>query len=368
MIQLGVNGWRMQGPRTGVPRYLYNIVRHWTDDVVPKDVRVTFHAAKPFDDPLPSNIKVRIRASDSRMLVWENLRLGPSAKDDVLFCPSFSRPVLTRARTVVTLHDAVSALYPHLFPKMQPWLYNPLYGWSGRNATLVITDSEAARDDICNVWRVPESKIRVIYMAPAEHFQAVPDRALVAETCRQITGSDAPYFLFVGKTSGRRNLPLLLDAFALWRKRQARPHRLCLVGPSSSVALREQVARLGIGSSVLFSGFQSDENLNLLYNGAQAMVMPSVYETVSLPVLEAQAAGTPVVCIGTAGMLEVSGRAALTIPRLEPTLLADAMDQIADGEALREDLCRRGLLNTAGLSWKKTAKQTLDVLLEAATA
>lgn len=121
-MRLGVNGWRLRGRLTGVGRYLFNVVRHWTADAVEgRFDEVNFYTSKPMnrqETPLPVTIRERVIGPDWRMLVWENLRLGPVATDDVLFCPSFSIPLRRRGRTVVTTHEATLALYPEMYPRV----------------------------------------------------------------------------------------------------------------------------------------------------------------------------------------------------------------------------------------------------------
>src|SRR6266571_3509094 len=128
-MKLAINGWRIHGPRTGVRRYLLNVVRHWTQDVTSVSSRITFYTPRPIDRskiPLPCNIDVKLLASSLPMLVWENLRLAASADYDVLFCPSFTRPLFSSGKTVVATHDAVQQRYPELFPRSA--FYNRLYG------------------------------------------------------------------------------------------------------------------------------------------------------------------------------------------------------------------------------------------------
>src|SRR5262245_32214390 len=114
-MNLGINGWRIHGQRTGVGRYLLNVVRHWTPEVLSDFSRTTFYVPRPLDRqdvPLPENIGVRVLPSALPMLVWENLCLAPVADDDVLFCPSYTRPLGARRKTVVVTHDAVQMIYP----------------------------------------------------------------------------------------------------------------------------------------------------------------------------------------------------------------------------------------------------------------
>ncbi len=188
-MKLGVNGWRIGGRRTGVGRYLLNVVARWQN---PSPFQsITFYTPSKLETSgvhFPPCVANTVLPSTWPMLVWENLLLAFRAKDDVLFCPSYSRPLFTRCKTVVTTHDAVQQIYPELFPLSVRLFYNRLYGWSARHATLVITDSEAGRDDIVRYWKVPKQKIRVIYLAPAEfvHRLDQPDAQSLTGTTRAV--------------------------------------------------------------------------------------------------------------------------------------------------------------------------------------
>lgn len=369
-LRLGINGWRIHGQRTGVGRYLLNVVRNWTRETVgDRFSEVTLYTARPLDrreTPLPDNVREVVLPSEQPMLVWENLRLAPAASDDVLFCPSYSRPLRARARTVVATADAVSVLHPELFPPAVRFFYNPLYGWSARHAARVVAATEASRQDIGRGWRVPLDRIRAVPLAPAEVFRPLGDRSALPEVRARHVGGDHPFFLFVGKLSGRRSLPPLLEAFAEL-KRTRSPHRLVLVGPNPrQLDLGRMTTDLGIADDVRHAGYVTDAELAMLYNAAEAFVMPSVYETVSLPVMEAQASGTPVICIDTPGMREVTGGAALLVPRLAKQPLVEAMATLAADPERRRRLAADGLVNARRYSWRRCAEETLEVLHEAA--
>ena len=239
-MKLGVNGWRLQGTLTGVGRYLLNVLRQW-DHSAGETVfdQIRLYTSQPLEidgwEPPPS-IERRVLRPDARMLVWENVRLGPFVDDDLLFCPSHSRPLWTGGRTVVAVHDALAHRRPELFPWSVRLFYRRLYDWSSRHATLVITASEAARDDLAS-GGVPAAKIRVVYMAAAETFRRLdPGAARHGEVRQRLVGGSDPFFLFVGKLSGRRSIPLLFEGFAEFKRHTSHPHKLVLVGlnPPSS--------------------------------------------------------------------------------------------------------------------------------------
>lgn len=293
--------------------------------------------------------------------------MAPVVNDDVIFCPSYTRPLFTRAKTVVVTHDAVQQLYPELFPMPVRLFYNRLYGWSARHATLVITDSEAARQDIAHCWGVPLSRIRVVHLAPAEHFGPLPKDERVSEVRERYLGSSSPFFLFVGKLSGRRNIPRLLESFAEFKRRTSFPHKLLMIGLNiHSLNLSPLIEKLGLSDDLKHWSYVSDEDLNLLYNAADVFISPSEYETVSLPVMEAQATGTPVICIDTAGMREITGGAALLIPKLVVPEIVEAMSRLAGDAVLLRELAERSLANARRFSWQRCAAETLEVIEEAA--
>lgn len=370
-MRLGINGWRLSGQRTGVGRYLLNVIRHWSPEVASRFDEITVYTPRPLDPadvPLPPNIRVKVLASNAPMLVWENLRLATTSRDEVLFCPSFSRPLFVRGRPVVATHDLIYHVRPELFPTSVRLFYRRLYDWSDRHAALIITDTEAAKREIVQFCGVPAEKVRVTYLAPAACFKPI-DRADLTTVRVRHLGADRPFFLFVGKMSGRRSLPHLLEAFAEFKRRTAHEHRLLLVGLNPHrLDVQGLTRQLGIEADLTYCGYVEDEELNRLYNAALSFVMPSVYETSSLPVMEAQATGLPVICIENPGMREILGGAALGIPRLEPALLCEAMIRVAEDAPLRAALSAEGLRSAARFSWARCATETLAVLDEAAPA
>ncbi len=119
-MKLGINGWRIHGQRTGVGRYLLNVIKNWTSQMVGgRFDEINFYTPKPIDQneiPLPENFRVRVLPSDKPMLVWENTLMARAADDDVIFCPSYTRSIYARGKTVVVTHDATQKCILNCFP------------------------------------------------------------------------------------------------------------------------------------------------------------------------------------------------------------------------------------------------------------
>ena len=369
-MKLGINGWRIHGQRTGVGRYLLNVVKNWTPDkACGRFDEINFYTPKPLDRqdiPLPENIRERVIEPNWRMLVWENLRMAPVADDDVIFCPSYTRPLLARGKTVVTTHDVNVRMFPELFPPSARVFYDRLYCWSARRAVLVLTTSDAARQAVAHCYGVPLERIRVVHLAPAEIFRPLPDNGLLAETREQYLRSSAPFFLFVGKLTARRNVPKLIKAFAELKHRTSLPHKLLVIGlNTSNLNITALADELGVSNHVVHRDYVSDEDLNLLYNAAETFIMPSTFEILSLPVMEAQATGTPVVTIDTPGLRETTGGAAFLMSKADVPEMVEAMSRLASDAALRRELAERGLISAQRFSWQRCSAETLAVLEEA---
>jgi len=368
-MKLGISGWRIHG-NTGVPRYIVNVIQGWTKDVIAgRFEEINLYTPRPIDQHqvrLPETIHETILKPDWRMLIWENLRLGPKCRDDVLWCPAYTSPLRTDSKVVVTIHDAVQGIYPHLYSFTARTFYSRWYGRSARSGTLVLTHNESTRKDIARAFGVSLNRIRIVPLAPAEIFKPMDDESRVAGACQRYLGTDQPFFLNVGKMSLRRNLPQLIDAFARFKKLTKLPHKLLLVGENYlRLPLQDMAAKLGVANDVIHPEWVPDEDLVLLYNAAEAFVVVPTYESVSLTTLEAQATGTPVLISDTPGLREMTGGFAFVIPKVEVQDIAEGLTRIATDAALRDQLSKQGLKHASGFSWERTSRETLAVLEEA---
>ena len=374
-MRLGINGWRIHGHRTGVGRYLLNTVKCWSPEFTRgtfDDIR--FYSHLPLDRgeiPVPEAIRHTQLGPAMRMLFWENLRLGPTVDDDVLFCPSFSRPRVTRAKTVVTVYEATLALYPQYFPRnhffARPEIYIPIYRWSAQNATLVLTTTQAAKNDIMKAFGVPAERIRTAQLAPAPEFVPIRDEAALRSIREKYFSADVPFFLFVGKLTPRRNVPMLMEAFARIKEKHRLPHKLLVAGMNTTgIDLAGLAKSLGISQHFVHTGYVPNEDLLLLYNASDCFVLPYSYEALSLTTMEAQAVGVPVITTDVPGLRETTGGHALLLREAAVEPLAEAMLRIAEDRQLHRELSETGLEFVKQFTWERTARATLDTLWEAA--
>ncbi|MCS6899156.1 MAG: glycosyltransferase family 1 protein [Myxococcales bacterium] len=239
-------------------------------------------------------------------------------------------------------------------------------------ARRVIAVSRYTADDLMRVLKVPSSRIDVVHHGvDTKRFRppSSPDEEALHREQRRALGIDQkPYFLYVGAVDPRKKAELLVSAFV-----RARIPDVDLVF-AGWLTDDEQQRLQGIwraegGTNPLrFLGFVEDDLMNALMHGALGLVFPSIYEGFGMPVLEAMAAGCPVITTSATSLGEVAGDAALLIPGNDRSALQDTLVRLVTDNVLRRQLREAGLARAQQFTWKNTALGTVDSYAKALRA
>lgn len=272
-------------------------------------------------------------------------------------------PLDMRQARIVTCHDLIPLVLAKQYLAPVPgartlqWLRD--YA-RYRTAQRVIAISEATRRDLIEHVGVSPDRIDVVHSG-VDHERFTADvRDGEREQVNARLGFDAPFLLCLGASDARKNLPLLVRAFA--QSGVARELMLVFAGPISAqkrARLLEAIRGSQIEGRVLIWGYIDDALLVALYRQCLAYVFPSSYEGFGLPILEAMACGAPTLTSGLSSLAEVAGDAALTLPSLDQDVLANGIARIAGDAALRAELRERGLRHVKAFTWQRCAQQTL---------
>ena len=274
-------------------------------------------------------------------------------------------PLLSRTPAVVTVHDLAFVRTPEMLPPAKRRYLTRLCAASVRKAAAVIAVSQQTADDLMNFFDTPAAKITVIHNGVgAQYRPAGADAGLTA--FRQAHGLPERYLLYLGTLEPRKNLALLVRAYARWRAQaveEDRTVKLVLAGGKGwyYAEIFQLVESLGLADQVIFPGFVPGAELPLWYQAALAFVYPSLYEGFGLPVAEALACGLPVLCSDSAALLEVADDAALVAPAHSEEQLRLAIGRMVAEAPLRADLRTRGLVRAQRFSWQAAAAATLDL-------
>jgi glycosyltransferase involved in cell wall biosynthesis len=373
-MRFGINAQRLSGQRLGVGRYLEYVIRNGAEMLAP-DERLDVYVREPLTSEDEAHLNLNGRASATLVrpnmsgLLWENTVLPLHLSGlDVFFGPSYTLPIPYRGRSVVAIHSVAEKT-----EGAHPWWYDHTYAryyqWSARHADRVIVPCESTRREVALHYGVAEARIDIAPQGAAPSFQPISDPNVLRQTRETWLGEDVPYVLFVGKLSQRRNIPALIEAFAMAKKRRGLPHKLLLFGPNHvNLPLDEVISAFGVQDSVVQTDGRIDHHDELVpvYSGADAFVHPSMYEGWSITTVEALACGTAVIAAERGGLADAVAGHGLMLPDPTPDALADAIEHVLTDGAARRDLQAQARLRGAAITWRDTARLTLDSLRRAA--
>jgi glycosyltransferase involved in cell wall biosynthesis len=295
-----------------------------------------------------------------RLAAWEGSGAARRCVADdiaVFHATATYGPLAVRRPVVLTLHDATSLTMP-VETGLAERLFHRLFSVeAARRADVVLAPTTVAAEAIVECFRVPAERIRVVPLGVAGHFFEVTP-GMVALT-RQRYGLARPYLLYVGADTPRKNLATLVHV--LERLRRPLPDlELILAGPPSPRdAQLDRLARdVGVAAQLRRLGHVKDRDLPALYAGAACVTYVSLCEGFGLPIIEAMAAGAPVVTSNCSSMPEVAGGAAMLIDPTSPDAIAAAVEQVIGHSDVAAALREAGRARSRQFEWRRTARLT----------
>ena len=287
-------------------------------------------------------------------LPWELRRLGA----DVFHGTDFSVPYLPFVPSVMSFHD------------LSPWKSGGLRPPGServrsrapyvlRLATLILTQSEAVREELVETFGVSRSRVRTAHLAPFDWAEGASAGDAPSRNAPAPAAPAAPYLLFVGARERRKNVGGLIES---WRRaKQERPDlSLLLVGTPG-----EEDATISPETGLHVYGPLPDSQMTGLLSGAAAFVYPSLYEGFGLPVLEAMKAGVPVITSRDPAISEVAGGAAVQVDVTSTDALSRAILCVVTSAESQSRLRKQGIRRASRFNWRRTAQRTRDVYREA---
>ena len=315
---------------------------------------------------------VRLRKFCSRVTVvdvpiytvQEQFLIPRAAKGcDLLHVPHFNVPLLHRRRLVVSIMDVIHLQSPEYRDKLSSRLYaRPMLNVAARKADHIITVSNFSKAQIMETLGTPASKISVIHCGVGTQFRQNGNHKESGEVARAL-GTDRPFLIYVGNLKPHKNVMTLLRAFAHLHHRKTLAHSLVIIGDDArwKRSILEECSRLGISNSTILIPYVSPELLPKLYAAADLSVMPSTAEGFGLPVLEAMACGTPVVCSTAASLPEIAGDAALFFDPASHEELAERIELLLRSDECRAVLRHKGLQRAKQFTWTDFARKHVEL-------
>lgn len=286
----------------------------------------------------------------------------PMRELDVFHVGEFFFPDPSPVPAVATMHDLTDLLFPHLHTPLNRWMHGRRRRWIERHARRVIAVSDATREDLLRNTELPPERVVTVHEARAHAEAPQMTEAEQQERLARFGLRHHRYVLFVSTIEPRKNHVRLVRAFDALPERH-RDVRLVLVGGRGwrSGPIVRSLRAAASGDRIVRPGFVAPADLRVLYAGATAFAYPSLYEGFGLPLLEAMAAGLPVVTSDRSSMPEVAGDAALLVDPESVDAIAGGLTQLLDDDVLRHELAEAGRRREACFTWDRTAAATLEV-------
>ncbi|MBI3361411.1 MAG: glycosyltransferase family 4 protein [Chloroflexi bacterium] len=346
----------------GIHHYLHNLLQHLP--AAAPDMQLTIFVGEG-DAPAGANVTVRRSRWPTGQppvrIAWEQIALPwalAGERIDLLHSLAFVSPLIQTCPTVVTVYDLSFVNRPQNFRAFNRAYLRGLTGLSCRRARRVIAISHSTKRDLIAGYGLPEDRVTVVYPGAEPEFRRLPKKSV--ETFRAAQGLPEDFVLYLGTLEPRKNVDVLVRAFASVKPRGV---KLVLAGaPGWHVEeISRAIEEAGVSDDVILPGYVSAEEKPLWYNAAQIFVYPSEYEGFGLPVLEALACGRPVITTNASSLPEVAGDAAWLVPPRNTQALAGALNDLLAEPARQTDLAARGPAQAGKFSWPAAAERTAAV-------
>lgn len=374
-MHLAINGMFWSQPTVGSGQYLRMLVHALP--AVARNIRLTLllPAYRAVTEPLPPDIRaVHVQTpfdgcSENLAKVWfEQVAIPLAAARlhaDLLHIPYFAPPLVSPRPAVVTILDIIPLILPEYRGSAAVRLYMRLVARAARRATQIIAISQHSANDIVRHLGCRAARVTVTPLAAGAQFRPC-DRACAEREVAAHYGVTPPFVYYVGGLDARKNLVMLVQAFARMRRAGGPPATLVIAGRASGTDLRMFPDMDTIIASANACAFVKRidvpySDAPLLYSAATVFAFPSRYEGFGLPPLEAMACGAPVVVADATSLPEVVGDAALRVPPDDLPGWTAALWRLLADDALRADLSRRGLERATCFRPERLARETLAV-------
>lgn len=320
-------------------RHDYVFVTDWDVDRLPPQIT-----------SLPCEIIGRRAVRNETLELFEAARRLPTirrqTKCDLVFHTGPTSMWGGYERSVVVIHDMYRVASPDLYSLAQRLQWHHFTARTFRRAAGIIAVSEATARDVRATYPETQPRVSVVHEAP-------PIGPANVSPVRPI---ERPYALMVANLSPNKNVRVVVEALKLLADQGERP-TVCLVGRDPGGALAAMLDGRTDIDLVRVEGI-SDAELSAYYAHARMFINTSLMEGFCLPVLEAQAFGTPVICSNLPVLREVAGDGAMFVDPRDPADVAQAIMEVTRSDPVRDDLARRAQMNVQRFSWEKAARET----------
>ena len=277
-------------------------------------------------------------------------------KIDLFVSPDGFIPLRSKTSSLSVIHDINFEHYPKGIPLLTRYYYRHFFPRYAKKSTKIVTVSQYSKNDICKSFSIPPSKITVAYNGA--NLAYTPATSEEKQRCKNEITNGKPYFVFVGALNPRKNIPRLIDAFALFLKTSGLDFYLAIVGEPMFLnkGIKDALTRLEDQSRIVFTGRLQVDKLRVVVGSACALTYIPYFEGFGIPLVEAMRCHIPIIASNKTSIPEVVADAAYLVDPFSITSVANAMQKVATSLELQTSLSEKSATRKDFFSWDKTAK------------
>jgi glycosyltransferase involved in cell wall biosynthesis len=312
------------------------------------------------------NVVERIVKAPNKGL-WDQVAIPYACwkeKLDVIFHPKFTVPLLAPCKAVMVVHGADWFIpeYARFYSRLDVAYIKAMLPLYCRRAAVVLSVSQLTTDHFNRILKLPRGKMRTVYFGPGKQFSRVNDPATLENAKLKYDLPDR-FILTLSKYGGggRKNIAGVFKSYEMVHGKI--PHKLVVGGKDCFRFRRDYgIPDDRYGGDILFPGWIDQSDLPAIYSLADLYLYPSNLEAFPIPITEAMACGTPIITSRANGLEEIAGSAAVLIDPDNPEEIAEAVQRVLTTPELQADLSAAGLERSRRFSWKRCAKETLEII------
>lgn len=361
-MKIGIDCHFLEKTKTGVARYLANLLDYWKTE---NNVEFVLYSMENVKNPF--NIH--------STALYYNFSLPRQAKKDkvdILFLPFYMRPFFCKVETAVAVHDISYFVHPEWFDFYHRIIYKILTKRAIKKSKFIFVCSEYTKQEILKYFskNIDAKKIRVVYLASDKKFNNLKDKNKIQEIKQKYKLKDK-YLLYIGTIFNRRHVLETIKAFeSLLIACPGLVEGQLLVGgrnltnPFQDIDAEINLINSKLDGKIIKIDHLDENDLVYLYQGAEMFIYLSEYEGFGLPPLEAMACGIPVLTTKMTSLGEVLGDYPIAVDNpSDINEIKEKMLKILSDEYLRSEMIKRGLERVKQFSWEKTAEETYKILI-----
>ena len=283
-------------------------------------------------------------------------------KTDVYHFTRYILPNNIKGKVILNIYDLVFEKYVETMESKNRESFKRSFYKSVKRADQIITISESSKNELVEILKVPENKIHIVQ--PGIDFQKFNTKN--SEVTKNVIlkySLPEDYILYLGTLEPRKNISSIIRAYGSLRNNNKITEKLVIAGKKGWLfsEIFDLIKSLDLGNEVILTDYVDESDKPAIYQNAKLFVFPSLYEGFGMPILEAMAAGIPVITSNTSAMPEVAGDAAILVNPLSIEEMSEAMLEVMNNDKLSNELISKGFDRCKKFTWSNSANKLVEI-------